>query len=73
MNNIIEAYDNFPREELLEFYGVSERFGLIYEWIDDFRYRGKARAATVHGVYLCDADVIEVDGQLKFIDFASSL
>ncbi len=73
LDNIIEVYDNFPREELLEFYGVSKRFGLIYEWIDDFRYRGKARAATVHGVHLCDADVIEVDGQLKFIDFESWL
>lgn len=73
LRNIGEAYARFPRRQLIEFYGVSERFGLIYEWIDDFTYRGKLRALTLHDVYLYDADVIKVDGQLKVIDFAGGL
>lgn len=67
---IVEVHNNFPEEQLVKFYGISDSFGLIYEWIDDFSYRGKARAVTLRGVHLSDADVIKVDGQLKVIDFA---
>ena len=72
LENIVEVYKIFPKEELLTFYGVSERFGLIYEWADNFKYIRKLRDERVHGILLQDADQIEMEGQIKYIDFWSS-
>jgi spore maturation protein CgeB/tetratricopeptide (TPR) repeat protein len=71
IRNLMEVYDRFPPEELLTFYGLSERFGLIYEWVNDLRYVGKVRDEWVHGLLLQDADRIEVNGKIKYIDFWS--
>lgn len=70
MKKLVEVYHRFSSKQLLCFYGISKQFGLVYEWIEQFEYKGKVRAETVHGVYLYDADVIAVDGQVKIIDFA---
>ncbi len=72
LENTIEVYRHFPKEELLTFYGVNERFGLIYEWVDNLIYLRKMRDATVHNILLHDADQIEVGGKIKYIDFWSS-
>jgi SAM-dependent methyltransferase len=71
LEKIKQVYRYFPKEELLTFYGCSKRFGLIYEWLDDLKYLDKVRDQEVHGVWLHDADRIEVDGRLKYIDFWS--
>lgn len=71
LRNLIDVYSRFPRDELLEFYGVSGRFGLIYEWVDTFKYLGKVRDEWIHGILLQDADRIEIDGKVKYIDFWS--
>lgn len=72
LKKLIEVYAKFPVEYLLKFYGVSARFGLIYEWIENLVYKGKLRAATIRGVHLHDADIVEVNGQPKVIDFYGS-
>ena len=71
LKNLIEVYDQFPPEELLVFYGVSEKFGLIYEWVDDLLKIRNVRDEEVHGILLKDADLVEVNGQVKYIDFWS--
>lgn len=71
LTKLIEVYRQFPKEELLTFYGRSQRFGLVYEWVDDLKYLGKLRHVWVHGVFLADADRIETGGQVKYIDFWS--
>jgi hypothetical protein len=71
LENIVRVYQRFPARELLTFFGISKRFGLIYEWVDDLKYVGKLRDVTVHGILLRDADLIEVAGEKKYIDFWS--
>ncbi|MEM9022403.1 MAG: glycosyltransferase [Bacteroidota bacterium] len=69
LNKIVEVYGQFPAAELTTFYGRSEKFGLLYAWLDQFEYVKKIRNETIHGVHLHDADLITVNGQRKYIDF----
>lgn len=67
-NNIIKIYDNIPIEKLLKFYGYSEKFGFIYDFIDDFQYKGKS-GIKIDNLSLKDVDIILVNGVEKYIDF----
>ena len=67
--NISLVYKEIDKDKLIKFYGYSERYGLIYEWLDDFIYIGKDRGFTVGDKRFKEVDVIEVNGVEKFIDF----
>lgn len=71
LRNIMEVSRFFPPGELISFYGLSDRYGLVYEWVDRIRYLGKLRDVILHNVYLRDADVVEADGRTRYIDFWS--
>jgi hypothetical protein len=67
--NIIKAYEYIDTNNLIKFYGVSKKFGLIFEWVDDFKYIGKKKL-NIADLSLKDVDVIELkDGTTKYIDF----
>jgi hypothetical protein len=67
--NIIKVYNNLDASNLIKFYGYSEKFGLIFEWLDDFKYMGKTKL-DINGHILKDVDVIQLkDGTKKYIDF----
>jgi hypothetical protein len=67
--NIIKVYNELDASNLIKFYGYSEKFGLIFEWLDDFKYIGKTKV-TVGDIKLKDVDIIELkDGTKKYIDF----
>ena len=71
LETLMDVYHNFPSENLLTFYGISDRFGFIYEWVDNIKYVRKMRDVVVHDVYLHDSDQVLVDGRIKYIDFWS--
>jgi SAM-dependent methyltransferase len=67
--NIVTAYSNVDKSLLISFYGLSDKYGLIFEWIDDFQYINRQRI-KVGKITLKDVDLIELkDGTRKYIDF----
>lgn len=69
LDNIIFVYNSLDKHKLIKFYGYSDKYGLLYEWLDDFKYVGKERNLTVDGRTFKDVDSIIVDRQRKYIDF----
>jgi hypothetical protein len=68
-DNIIKVYNQLDNAKLIKFYGFSTKFGLIFEWIDDFKYIGKTKIKA-GDLELVDVDVIQLkDGTKKYIDF----
>lgn len=67
-NNIKLAYKNINSSNLIKFYGVSEKYGFVYEWLDEFNYIGK-ECISLKEKTLTDVDVIMVDDVKKYIDF----
>ncbi len=67
--NITRAYKKLNSDSLVKFYGFSKKFGLIFEWIDNFKYIGKTKL-DIGVLELQDVDVIELkNGTKKYIDF----
>jgi SAM-dependent methyltransferase len=66
--NILKVYQVLSKENLLKYYGFSDIYGFIYEWIDNFIYKRKTNIIK-NGISLKDVDIIEIDGKNKFIDF----
>jgi len=66
--NITKVYNNFNKDQLIRFYGYTDKYGIIFEWIDDFKYI-KSEPIQIGGTTIRDADLISVDGKLKYIDF----
>lgn len=70
LKNISLVYNTIPREKLITYYGISKRYGLIYEWLNKFEYVGKTDL-VMGNKKLHDVDVIKIKGQTKYIDFVS--
>ena len=68
LKKTIHAYNNLDPELLIKFYGWSDEYGLIFEWVDNMKYIKKMRYA-IGDVMFKDVDLVEVDGQEKIIDF----
>ena len=68
LNNIINVYNSLNKDKLINFYGYSKKYGLIFEWLDDFKYVKKTKL-IVNDITLVDVDIINVNGVEKFIDF----
>lgn len=68
LENIIKVYDKVDPESLIKFYGYSDKYGLIFEWLDDFKYIGR-KPLICGDLSLKDVDQILVDGVVKYIDF----
>jgi len=68
LNNIIKVYNCINKHNLIDFYGYSKRYGLIYEYIDSFKYKGKTILNACE-LTLTDVDVIKVNNNIKYIDF----
>lgn len=70
LQNIIDSYNVLPGENLIRFYGVSDRYGLIFEWLDDFKFiRSNKKVKLSDGSTLTDVEKIQVGEEVKFIDF----
>lgn len=68
LDNIVAVYNGMDHDNLIRFYGYTEEYGIIFEWIDDFQYI-KQESLVVGDRVLRDVDLISVDGKLKYIDF----
>ena len=68
LQNICLVYDEIHPSKLLQFYGVSKKFGFIYEWVDNFTYEGKT-SLQLKSKTLGDVDIININGKPVFIDF----
>ena len=68
MKNIAKVYNDLDNERLINYYGFSEKYGLIFEWIDDFEYVRKDVLKT-NNIKLKDTEIINVKGIEKIIDF----
>lgn len=67
MSNIVKAYKVLDESKLIKFYGYSEKFGLIFEWLDGFEYLKKIKIPELG---LQDVDMIKLaNGTIKYIDF----
>lgn len=65
IENIVHIYKNIDSSNLITYYGFSDTYGLIYEWLDDFKYIGKTKLDKFD-----DVDVILTsNGNKKYIDF----
>jgi len=71
LSNTISVYDARDKHELIKFYGFSDKYGLLYEWLEEFTYVGKESVFQAGSRRLNDVDSILVDGQKKYIDFLS--
>lgn len=68
INNIVQVYNDLDEKKLIKFYGFSKKYGIIYEWLDNFKYENKVKL-KLNNKTLNDVDVIVVDGIKKYIDF----
>lgn len=66
--HISTVYNEIDSKNLLKFYGISDKYGFIYEWVDNIKYKGKC-TLKLSDCILSDVDIIEADGKLKYIDF----
>ena len=67
--NIVFAYKQIDSGELIDFFGWSDKYGLIFEWCDDIKWVRRSPTFAVGGIALKDVDVVDVNGQRKLIDF----
>lgn len=65
IKNIVRIYNEVDKSKLINFYGYSQKFGLIYEWLNDIKFIKKC----VPFLDLKDVELIEVNGVEKYIDF----
>lgn len=68
IENIVFAYEHMNSDELINFYGYSEKYGLIFEWHDNIKYVEK-QTKIINGKEFNDIDVLEIDGVKKYTDF----
>lgn len=66
--NIILVYNEIDSTQLLKFYGISEKYGFIYEWCPQFQYIKRTKL-KLKDKTLRDVDIIQINGQNKYIDF----
>lgn len=66
--NIILVYNEIDPAQLIKFYGISEKYGFIYEWCPQFKYVKKTKL-KLKDKTLKDVDIIQINGQNKYIDF----
>jgi len=69
LHNISLVYKYTEKDKLIKFYGFSERYGILFEWLDNFTYIKKDRSFKAGDKTFKDVDIIEVDGETKVIDF----
>jgi len=65
IENTIQVYNNVDKSKLLKFYGYSQTYGLLYEWVDNIKLIKK----KVDLLNMKDVELIEVNGVQKYIDF----
>jgi hypothetical protein len=70
IKNIEIIYNNFNQKKLLNFYGYNKNYGLIYEWIENIKYKGKTKL-LINEISLTDVNEFEIDGEIKLSDFDS--
>lgn len=68
LSNIQCAYEHTPSDNLINFYGFSPKYGLIFEWIDGFKYVGKSPLQCGDTI-LKAVDVVILNDETKYIDF----
>lgn len=69
-DNLCEVYASFPSESLIPFYGWVDRFGFVFEWVNDLVLVKKpSKLKLPSGKTLGDSEVWSVNGVEKFIDF----
>lgn len=68
LENIILLYKSLDGNKLIKFYGYSNKFGLVFEWINHFNWIKKTKL-DLGDINLVDVDVIIIDGEEKYIDF----
>lgn len=66
--NTILLNEKYDKNLLIKFYGYNEKYGLVFEWLDDFKYSKKIEINTDY-ITLKDVDEIKVDNKIKHIDF----
>ena len=71
LKNITAVYDKRDKDELLKFYGYSPKYGMLFEWMDEFEYVCKDRNFMVGEMKLKDVDKVIYKGKVKYIDFFS--
>ena len=67
--NTIAAYEKLTPDQSIKFFGYNVKYGLIFEWLDNFKYIGRTKFTLGNGDMLNDVDIIKVNGKEKFIDF----
>lgn len=65
----MKIYNTIDKNKLIKFYGYFEKYGFIYEWLNDFKYLKKVSLELNDGTILTDIDKIIVNSNEKFIDF----
>lgn len=68
MKNITKVYNILDNKQLIKYYGCSEKYGLIFEWLDDFEFVRKDILKT-NNIVLNDVEIINIKGIEKIIDF----
>lgn len=66
--NTVYANKHIDPAKLIKFYGWSDRFGLIFEWVDNMVYLRRTEYKIGERLYK-DVDLVDVDGKEKIIDF----
>ena len=71
ISNIQEVYNNnlVPPNQLVDFFGYNEHYGLIYEWVDNLKYVKKQTVKMSDGRILKDCALCTHNGTRKIVDF----
>ena len=70
-HNTKQVFEEIPAEKLLLFYGLTEKYGLLFPYLrkDDFKILKKAVKLKLSNKNLMDVNQIIIDGDIKYIDF----
>jgi hypothetical protein len=66
--HIKTVYEEINPAQLIKFYGISNKYGLIFEWLDDFTYVGKTHL-KLESKTLTDVDQLLINDEIIFSDF----
>jgi len=70
-HNTKQVFEEIPAEKLLLFYGLTEKYGLLFPYLkkDDFKILKKAVELKLSNKNLMDVNQIIINGDIKYIDF----
>lgn len=68
LKNTIYAHQNLDPSMLIGFYGWSDKYGFIFEWVENIEYIKKMKH-KIGDKQFKDVDLVIVNGEEKIIDF----